>query len=153
MDSRFSCSCSIYYKIYGVLDMKKDANEIINIIRVRPVMCLGEHSITLLHSLLVGYAWAVEDCTDLDDVSPPLGQLTWHLTHKYHILDALGWSGILLSRTNGNEEEALSLFWEEWDDFITKSCTCPQSHWENHKIVWRYCRSTLPSDCSQSEHE
>ena len=133
--------------------MKKNVNEIISIIRVRPAMYLGKCSITLLHSLLVGYAWAMEDCTGLDNISPPLWQLTCHLSHKYRILDSLDWRGLLLLIKNGNEEEALSLFWEEWDDFIAEPCTCPQSHWEGHKIVWRYCRSTLLSEYPLSEHK
>ena len=134
--------------------MKKDANEIINIIRVRPVMYLGDLSITLLHSLLVGYAWAVEDCTGTDDVFTPLGQLTWHLTHKYHILDALNWCGILLAIKNGNEEEALSLFWEEWDSFMSKPCTCPQEHWDaSGKIIWRYCRDYDPIEQTSEDRD
>ena len=125
--------------------MRKDVNEIINIIRVCPAIYLGEYSITLLHSLLVGYAWAVEDCTGMDDVSMPLEQFTCHLAHKYQILDSLNWSGLLLLIKGGNEEEALSLLWKEWDEFLSKPCSCPREHFNaNCEIVWRYCGASEP---------
>jgi len=126
--------------------MRKDANEIVSIIRVRPAMYLGKHSISRLRSLMDGYAWAVEDCTGSDDMFAPLGQFTWHLISKYQVCASVDWSLILLSRAFGCEEEALSLFWQEWDEFIAKPCTCPQTLWDNNsKIVWRYCRTqTVP---------
>ena len=118
----------------------KDVNAILSQIKVRPLLYLGELSITRLHSLMQGYAWGVEDCTGTDTISSTTYQFTWHLTHKYRILESINWCGILLSLKNNNEEEALSLFWEEWDEFLSRPCTCPQEHFDtNCEIAWHYC--------------
>ena len=123
----------------------KDINTLLNMIKVKPALYLGKFSITRLCMFIHGYTWAILDYTDSDDVGKPLGQLTWHLTHKYRIRESLDWCGILLSIKIGDEEEALSLFWDEWDDFVSKPCTCPQEHWDSSgKIVWRYCRDFAP---------
>lgn len=122
----------------------KDANTILNQIRILPEIYLGERSITQLRSLMDGYGWAFFDCTGSNDISATMYQLTWHLTHKYRIRESIDWRGILLSLRNNNEEDALSLFWEEWDDFISQPCTCPQDNFgDDCKIFWRYCRDSI----------
>ena len=125
----------------------KDVNTILNTVRVRPPLYLGKPSITRLRLLIQGYAWGVEDCNGSEDISTTTYQFTWHLTHKYRFLKSRDWCGILLSLKNNNEEEALALLWEEWDEFISKTCTCPQEiltrqldgeyDWGNY--IWCYC--------------
>jgi len=107
-----------------------------------PAMYLGVASITRLCMFLYGYGACIFDCTGSMKFYAPMRQFTWHLTHKYHVLMSYDWSSILLHlRADDNEEEAFSLFWEEWDEFISKPCTCPQNHVtdDNGQYIWCYC--------------
>ena len=122
----------------------KNETEVLNMLRVRTAMYIGELSITRLCMFMHGYMWGVLENSNEEDFGRLLGQFTWHLTHKYHILDSIDWCGILLSLKNNNEEEALSLFWVEWDEFISNHCTCPHEHFDtNCEVVWHYCGHRL----------
>ncbi len=102
--------------------MKRNIESLVELMRDRPAMYIGKHSITLFAMFLHGYSFAVYDRENMDDYSEKMGKFNARLTKKFGILDSLGWDGLILQVSNNDEEAAFKRFWIEWDEF----CNTPE---------------------------
>ena len=98
--------------------MSQQLIELLDILRVRTVMYIGELSITRFGAYIRGFFHAVYlREPGLIHSKCYLHEFTKVLAKKYTIKAMLGWSDILLQVSNNNDEAALELFWKEWDEF------------------------------------
>ncbi len=102
--------------------MNKDLISIVEVLRVRPCMYLGEKSIIRFSSFMDGYVQACADY-ELDfPFSEKTGRFTYQMAEKYKIGSPHGWARILLKACNNDDEAAFDLFFKEWDEF----CALPE---------------------------
>jgi hypothetical protein len=113
---------------------------LIAMVKKNPAMVIGKPSISRLAMFLNGYIWAVLDQEDENiekNTNKPKGESYNFLLRQYNKWLAvrypegmsLGWESILLLVTE-NEEDALSLFWETWEEFLA------DPHREENAAQW-----------------
>ncbi len=95
--------------------------ELIDKIKSRPVLFLGEPSITNLQAFLLGYATALYDykIPNKIDVLLPLPFWFFHeyVARYYNFNESTsGWKNMILNQVN-DEEEGLNLFFQLFDEF------------------------------------
>lgn len=88
--------------------------ELISIIRKRPIMYLGEDSISRLKSFIDG--WCFRDPDNIADFEVLLGFQQW-IENKYNVKTAHSWAHILLFY-GLDESRALTLFFNEFDLYL-----------------------------------
>ncbi len=95
---------------------------LVDILKVRPEMYIGRRSVTALFYYLFGYYNAVCDIFDTRDFNIPSNQFRDWLCTKYSNknVGAVDWLYLLLTATDGDEEMAFNLFWQEWDEFLSQ---------------------------------
>ncbi len=95
--------------------------KLIEKIKSRPVLFLGEPSITNLQSFLIGYATALYDYEIPNKIVTLLPLPFWffheYVARCYNFIESTsGWKNMILKQVNG-EEEGLKLFFELFDEF------------------------------------
>ncbi|MDR2407220.1 MAG: hypothetical protein LBE13_03795 [Bacteroidales bacterium] len=115
-----------------------DIKSLIAMVKKNPAMVIGKPSISRLAMFLNGYIWAVLDQENIGEWPSKrkeesydflLGQYNDWLAVRYPEGKSLGWESILLLVT-GNEEAALSLFWDTWEEFLA------DPHREENAAQW-----------------
>ncbi|MES2763426.1 MAG: hypothetical protein V4677_14525 [Bacteroidota bacterium] len=91
-------------------------------LRLRPGMYIGENKITKLHDHLLGYRMALifNQCNDTID-KDFFDNFNDFVCSYYDVNTNSGWSHLILEQTFGNEEQALTTFFELYDLFVTKA--------------------------------
>lgn len=119
--------------------MKVDIYELIERIRPRPALYLGSASITRLQSFLHGYQIAVEELNSTIEGDPPFGYFHDWVAMKFGKYESTsGWCHMLLESTNGDEEEALKLFFVHLDQFKRRKAIVILQGVPDDKSEWRY---------------
>ncbi len=95
--------------------------ELIEKIKPRPGVFLGEPSITRLQSFLNGYATALYDYEISNEIDALLPLPFWffheYVARRYNFNGSIsGWRNMILKQVN-SEEEGLNLFFELFDEF------------------------------------
>ena len=100
---------------------------LIDRIRPRPAMYLGENSLSFLRQHLLGYILACTDYqldednkTDSDISFLPLGIFQTWLAVKYDNSCSAGYDGIILMANGLDEARALDAFFIDWDEFLAQ---------------------------------
>ena len=97
---------------------------IINNIRPRPALYLGECNITKLRAFLDGYQTALYDFDIPEDDRDALLPLSFWFFHEYvarcfgYIGSTAGWCNMILDQTDHDEEKGLCLFFTLYDEFM-----------------------------------
>jgi len=102
------------------MNKKQDVFQLIENIRERPGMYIGECSIIRLRAFVYGYAYAIYEIGLGMDIFQLLKDFNDYIQKSYHIESTEGWDKILLSKCNNDEEKAFKLFGKKWDDFLAK---------------------------------
>jgi hypothetical protein len=99
--------------------MLLDIYNLIDRIRPRPAMYLGENSVSLLRAFLGGYMTAAyESQTSFVEENPPFGAFhDWVAMKLGYFESTSGWANMLLAAENGDETKALERFFVYLDDF------------------------------------
>lgn len=103
--------------------------DIIERIRPRPGMYLGEPGITKLCSFLDGYSMALYDLNANKVTDDALFPMPFHCFHDYVALrlnyyeSTSGWRNMILDQVAHDEEKGLALFFTLLDDFKTLTST------------------------------
>lgn len=88
--------------------------ELIEKIRIRPEIYLGERSIVKLNAFLNGYLLREMECTNYNNSF--LCGFQNYVAAYYNIRTSQGWSQIIRFFAN-SEEDAFNLFLERYDEF------------------------------------
>jgi hypothetical protein len=105
-----------------------DIKSLIAMVKKNPAMVIGKPLISRFAMFLNGYIWAVLDQEnenieknankhEKESYNILLRQYNDWLAVRYPEGMSLGWESILLL-VAGNEEDALSLFWNTWEEFL-----------------------------------
>ena len=115
--------------------------ELIEKIKPRPALFLGELSISKLRAFLDGYGTAVYDynIADSKTIQPlPFSFFHEYVAHRYGFYESTsGWLNMILKQVN-SEEAGLTLFFELFNDFkhlkieSLYSCVITQEHLDFH---------------------
>jgi len=89
-------------------------------LRERPILYIGEKSVVGLHLFLCGYFVAYRE-TIKTFIGRELHDFTDWLANRYSRSSVVGFRGLLLEKTNGDDEAAFDLFWQEWDEFCKEN--------------------------------
>jgi hypothetical protein len=114
-------------------------------IRQRPAMWIGETSITSLHTFIHGYEMALNDERE---TQPPFSGFNDFVGRFYGKYTTAGWKNLILNDHNGNEEEALTRFYELLDDYREK----PNKP-DARKIILRLLHVAMLDFRAENEHE
>ncbi|MCL2348442.1 MAG: hypothetical protein FWC50_09300 [Planctomycetaceae bacterium] len=102
----------------------KDENRLfslIDLVRERPAIYLGEESLSILRHQFMGYMWACRDYQIDTDISfLPLGIFRAWLTIKYDNKCSVSYDGIILMAHGLDEARALNAFFADWDEFLAQ---------------------------------
>ena len=99
---------------------RNNIESLIELIRKRPAMYIGEPKIYNLSHFLFGYSFAMYENFNMQEFQKPLRDFNDWLETKYKCKASIGWARLLLLHVNDNEDMAFDLFWEEWDDFLSQ---------------------------------
>lgn len=100
--------------------MRKTIYETIALIRKRPMMFIAEKSVSNLHIFLNGFEFA-QDREEGVSIEPlPFAHFTAFVSYKYQKPAPMGWSRIILSQTDHDEEKGLDLFFRLLDEFCAR---------------------------------
>lgn len=97
--------------------MSKDLQELLQLLRVRTPMYIGEHSIIRFSAFLQGYFFAIRLQEGNYEMPRCMSKFTEWLAEKYSITSAWDWEHILFHLANHDDKAALELFWKKWDEF------------------------------------
>lgn len=99
--------------------MPLDIYNLIDRIRPRPAMYLGENSVSLLRAFLGGYMAAAFECeASFVEENPPFREFHNWVAMKFGYFESTsGWANMLLAVENGDEAKALERFFVYLDDF------------------------------------
>lgn len=105
--------------------------ELIERLRQRYALYIGEKSITRLYAFLIGYAAAEHDYGLTENVEPrnSLLPLNWWFMHEFAKIkcgeeeSTSGWCEMILCYCNGDESAALDKFFEIFDEFKSLKMT------------------------------
>ena len=94
---------------------------LIDWIREKPALYLGEKSLSLFRHQLAGYAWACHDYQIDSDISfIPLGVFRAWVAIKYNNSCSVNYDGIMLMSHGFDEANALDAFFSDWDEFLAQ---------------------------------
>ena len=97
-----------------------DIYEMLDAMRARPALYLGESSLTLMWVFLMGYQFALQDHEiSFREVGP------WSFGFHHYVgrrlnqlpINGKGYHLLILQHVGGDEAKALELFWQLLDDF------------------------------------
>jgi hypothetical protein len=93
--------------------------DLLEMMRVRPGMWIGQPSITRLSIFIQGFVSGVRAAHESLEGEAPLfhGFHDWIAARLGRPKNGHGWSDMLLDSTGGNEELAFEKFWQELDAF------------------------------------
>jgi hypothetical protein len=93
--------------------------DLLDLLRERPGMWIGEMSVTRLSIFIQAFQLGVQAAHgSLDKESPPLQDFhDWIAGRLGRSKNGHGWDGMLLDAANGSEEAAFDRFWVELDAF------------------------------------
>lgn len=92
--------------------------ELIDKIRLRPALYIGNHSVTRLNSFLHGYVCALHDFKIEMTEKPQFHNFhDWVAMRLNRYEGTSGWCNMLLKAENGDEEKALERFFVYLDEF------------------------------------
>ena len=97
--------------------------ELIQLLRVRTVMYIGQQSVIRLAAFIHGFFFAVYHREKNNEMSMYMNKFTLWLASQNSIKEVLGWDSILLRLANNDDEAAFHLFWEKWDEFCNERDT------------------------------
>lgn len=96
--------------------------EILDLIKIRPAMYIGDHSITALYSFLNGYSMALNRLS-IEDHTATLLPLPFWFFHEYaarqygYYESTSGWRNMILDQTNHDESQGLDAFFVMYEQF------------------------------------
>ncbi|MDR3181789.1 MAG: hypothetical protein LBT89_02535 [Planctomycetaceae bacterium] len=88
-----------------------------------PLCYICEPSITNLALFIDGFNCAASSRDIEGCYISPMGRFDKQIKQKYPTALSICWDGLLLQRADGNEADALKLFWSEWDEFLAENKT------------------------------
>lgn len=107
----------------------KNIYEVIDMIRSRPGMYLGEFSVSKLKAFLSGYCSAVwlNKCVEFENqnklIPLPFKFFNNFTARKFNVPKDIGWCGIILQQVGNNEKKGLELFFELLDEYKSITVT------------------------------
>lgn len=96
--------------------------KILDLIKIRPAMYIGDHSITALYSFLNGYSMALKRLS-IEDHTDTLLPLPFWFFHEYaarkygYYESTSGWRNMILDHTNHDERQGLDEFFVMYEQF------------------------------------
>ena len=96
------------------LEYKNLTELLLNVIRQRPGLYLGQAKISLLPTFIIGYR--MYPGAFKDDYFGENGFLEW-MDKKYNIGQPSSWTTPFLDKANDNEEKALELYFDYLEEF------------------------------------
>ena len=120
--------------------MQLDRYALIDKIRPRPAMYLGENSVSILNAFLGGYLTAAfEAGISLVDENPPFEEFhDWVAMRLGYYESTSGWSKMLLAAEGGNEAKALERFFVYLDEFKQRKAKVILQAVPDAAKPWRY---------------
>lgn len=120
--------------------MALDIYNLIDRIRPRPAMYLGENSVSLLRAFLGGYMVAAYECEEsFVEECPPFSDFhNWVAMKLDYYESTSGWANMLLKAENGDEAKALERFFVYLDDFKKREAKVILWAVPEPKKNWRY---------------
>lgn len=99
--------------------MSKTIYEMLALIRKRPMMFIGKKSVSNMHIFLNGFQYAQDrQGRGSAFIEPlPFAHFNTFVSYKYQEPAPMGWSRIILSQTDQDEEQGLDLFFKLLDEF------------------------------------
>ena len=108
------------------IEYKNLTELLLNVIRIRPGMYLGEDHLTKLPNLILGYRFSDAISQDEQDFYfGDRGFLTWY-TNEYKLAPKSFWHQYFLEESGGDNSQALQLYFtrlEEYYDWYNSTTT------------------------------
>lgn len=99
--------------------MKRSLIDLIRLVREKPAMYIGQHSIIRFSFFISGYDFAVYDREGDKDYYYILARFTDWLAVRYSTTKTYSWKDILLEIA-GDDKKAFEIFWNYWDEFLAE---------------------------------
>jgi hypothetical protein len=105
-----------------IRDYKGLTNFLLEVVRIRPAMYLGEAKLSLLPTFIIGYNigyhMANSSDQDIDEYFDGNGFLEWFYK-KRNIRNTGSWTTPFLEEAKGDESKALMLFFKHLEEYRT----------------------------------
>jgi hypothetical protein len=97
--------------------MNKFYNILINGMKIRPQMYFGDKKLSSLYHFINGYDLALK-LNNCEPLTPSIYDFNCWIAKKYKAGLSSNFYSVLIQECNNNEEEALTLFFELFEEFL-----------------------------------